>query len=55
MVTIMVLFCLLLVLSFIAAVVMGLVAISPWILLIISLPLIDYFVLKMVFKRKKKK
>lgn len=55
MVTVLVLFCLLLVAAFLAAVVTGLIAVSPVLLLIVSLPLIDYFVFKMIFGKKKKK
>lgn len=55
MVTVMVLFCILLVLSFIAAVITGLIAISPGLLVIFALPVIDYFVFKLIFGRKRKK
>ena len=55
MLTVLVLFCVLLVLAFVVAVVTGLIAVSPILLLIICLPLIDYFVFKMIFGKKKKK
>ena len=55
MLTVLVLFCVLLVLAFVAAVVTGLIAVSPILLLIICLALIDCFVLKMIFGKKKKK
>lgn len=55
MLTVMVLFSILLVLSFIVATVMGLIAVSPMLLLILCLPLIDYFVLKLIFGKKRKK
>lgn len=55
MLPVLVLFCVLLVLAFIEAVVIGLIAVSPILLLIICLPLIDYFVLKKIFGKKKKK
>lgn len=55
MLTILVLFCVLLVLAFIIAVVTGLIAISPMLLLIVCLPLIDYFVFKMIFGKKRRK
>ena len=55
MLTVLVLFCVLLVLSFLVAVVTGLIAVSPILLLIICLPLIDYFVIKLIFGKKKKK
>ena len=55
MLTVLILFCVLLVLAFIVAVVTGLIAVSPILLLIICLPLIDYFVLKLFFGKKKKK
>lgn len=54
MLTIMALFCILLVLSFIVAVITGVFAVSPWLVLLICLPLIDYFVIKGIFGRKKK-
>lgn len=55
MLAVLTLFCVLLVLAFIVAVVTGLIAVSPILLLIICLPLIDYFVLKLIFGKKKKK
>ena len=55
MLTVLVLFCVLLVLAFVVAVVTGLIAVSPILLLIICLPLIDCFVLKMIFGKKNKK
>ena len=55
MLTVLILFCVLLVLAFIVAVVTALIAVSPILLLIICLPLIDYFVLKLIFGKKKKK
>ena len=54
MLTVLVLFCVLLVLAFLVAVVTGLIAISPILLLIICLPVIDYFVIKIIFGKKKK-
>ncbi len=50
-----VLFGALLVISFIVAVATGLIAISPLLLLVICLPVIDYFVIKLLFFGKKKK
>ena len=55
MLTVLVLFCVLLVLAFVVAVVTGLIAVSPILLLIICLPLIDCFVLKLIFGKKKNK
>lgn len=52
MITMMGVFCLLLVLAFVAAVLMGVIAVSPILLVIIGLILLDVFVFKM-FKRKK--
>lgn len=54
MLTVLVLFCVLLVVSFVVAVITGLIAISPVLLLIICLPIIDYFVFKRIFGKKKK-
>ena len=55
MLTVLVIFCVLLVLAFLVAVVTGLIAVSPILLLIFCLPLIDYFVIKLIFGKKKKK
>lgn len=55
MITVLVLFCLLLVVSFVAAVAIGFIAISPWLLLIFCFPVLDYFTFKLIFGRKKKK
>lgn len=55
MITVLVLFCMLLVLSFIVAIITGLVAVSPILLLILCLPLIDYFAFKLIFGKKRKK
>lgn len=55
MITVLILFCLLLVLAFVVAVITGIMAISPALLLIFALPLIDYFVIKLIFGKKKKK
>lgn len=54
MITIMIIFAVLLILAFLTAVFMGVVAVLPAVLLIIALPLLDYFVYRMIFKRKKK-
>ena len=55
MLTVLVIFSVLLVLAFVVAVIMGVIAVSPILLLIICLPLIDYFVIKAIFGKKKKK
>ena len=55
MLTVLVIFSVLLVLAFVVAVIMGAIAVSPILLLIICLPLIDYFVIKLIFGKKKKK
>lgn len=52
MITMIGVFCLLLVLAFIAAVLMGVIAVSPILLVIIGLILLDVFVFKL-FKEKK--
>lgn len=49
------LFCVLLVLAFIMAVIAGAISLSPIVLTIIGMLLIDYFVFKLIFGRKKKK
>lgn len=54
MLTVLVLFCVLLVIAFVVAVFTGLIAVSPILLLIVMLPVIDYFVIKMIFGKKKK-
>lgn len=54
MITILVLFCILLIFAFIVAVISGIISVSPIILLIIALPAIDYLVFKKIFCRKKK-
>lgn len=53
MLTLLVLFCILLVSAFIVAVIYGVVAVAPVLLLIIVLPVIDYFVIKNIFRKKK--
>lgn len=58
MITILVIFCFMLVIAFLVAVITGLIAVSPILLLIICLPLVDYLVikgLKSIFKKEKKK
>ena len=50
MLAVLTLFCVLLVLAFIVAVVTGLIAVSPILLLIICLPLIDYFRVEIDFR-----
>lgn len=55
MLTVLVLFCMLLVLAFIVAAITGLIAVSPVLLLIIALPMIDCFVIKLIFGKKKRK
>lgn len=55
MLTVLALFCVLLVLAFLVAVLSGLIAVSPILLLIICLPLIDYFVIKLILGKTKKK
>lgn len=55
MITLLVLFCVLLVLSFVVAVLMGIATVAPVLLIIICLPVIDYFGFKIIFGRKKKK
>lgn len=54
MITLMVLFCVFLVIAFIVSVITGLIVISPALLLIILLPVLDYLVIKKIFGRKKK-
>lgn len=53
MITMMGVFCMLLVLAFVAAVLMGIIAVSPILLVIIGLILLDVFAYKIIFKRKK--
>ena len=53
MITITGVFCLLLVLAFVAAVLMGVIAVSPILLVIIGLVLLDVFMFK-TFRRWKK-
>lgn len=53
MITMLGVFCLLLVLAFVTAVLMGVIAVSPILLVIIGLILLDVFVYKIIFKRKK--
>lgn len=55
MITIMVIFCIFLVLAFIVAVLIGLIALSPGLLIIILLVALDVFMFKMIFSKKKKK
>lgn len=55
MLTVMMLFVMLLVLSFIVAVLWGLIAVSPMLLVIVGLLLMDIFVIKTIIKRKKTK
>ncbi len=55
MITVLILFGVLLVLAFIVAVVWGLIAISPILLLIIVLPVIDFVLIKWIFGKKKTK
>lgn len=53
MLTLLVLFCLLLILAFICAVIWGIIAVSPILVAIIVLILVDYFVLKTILGKKK--
>lgn len=53
MITMLLIFCLLLVIAFIVAVIMGFVAVSPLALLIIIMVAVDYFVIKAIFGKKK--
>lgn len=55
MLTVMVLFATLLVLAFIVAVLGGLIAISPALLIIICLPLIDILIIRSIIKSMKNK
>lgn len=55
MLTVLVLFCVLLVIAFVVAVITGLIAISPILLVVIGLPLIDILIFKLIFGKKKKK
>lgn len=55
MLTLLVIFGTLLILAFAAAVLMGIAAVAPAVLIIIALPLIDIFILKWIFGKKKKK
>ena len=55
MLTILVLFCILLVLAFIVAVITGFIAVSPILLLIVLLSVVDVLVIKSIFGKKKKK
>lgn len=41
--------------AFFIAIIQGLIALSPILLILVLLPVIDYFVLKLIFKRRKKK
>ena len=50
MLAVLTLFCVLLVLAFIVAIVTGLIAVSPILLLIICLSLIDYFRVEIDFR-----
>lgn len=54
MITILVLFSVLLVMAFIVAVLTGILAVSPLLVLILALPLLDYFCIKCICKKKKK-
>lgn len=54
MITLMVIFCLFLMIAFIVAVLAGIVAIFPGLLLLVCLPIIDYFIFKLIFGKKKK-
>lgn len=53
MVTLLVIISLFLVLGLIAAIVTGLIAISPVLLVILALPALDILVFKLIFKKKK--
>lgn len=53
MLTILALFCGFLVLAFVVAVVTGIIAVAPVLLVIIMLLVIDYFILKLIFGKKK--
>lgn len=55
MITVTALFCVLLVLAFLIAIVTGLIVVSPIVLVIIALPLVDYFIIKAIFGKKKRK
>lgn len=53
MVTILVLFCVFLAIAFIVAVISGIIAVAPIMLTIIGLLLIDCFLWKLIFRKKK--
>lgn len=55
MLTILVLFCILLVIAFIAAFAWGVVAVLPGVLLILLLLALDVFFVKLIFGKKNKK
>lgn len=54
MITLLVLFCVFLVIAFIVCIITGLIAISPILLVILALPLLDWFVIKLIRGKKKK-
>lgn len=55
MITLVILFSFLLIFAFVVAVLMGILAVSPIVLLIIALPVLDILVFKLIFGKKKKK
>lgn len=55
MLTVLALFCIFIVLAFIVAVVIGIIAVSPIMLVLVCLAVLDYFLFKIVFGKGKKK
>lgn len=55
MLTFMVLLIVFMIVAFAIAIINGLIALSPFLLILVMLPVVDYFVLKMIFGKKKKK
>lgn len=54
MITLVILFSFLLIFAFVVAVLMGILAVSPIVLLIIALPVLDILVFKLIFGKKRK-
>lgn len=54
MLTILAVLCALVFVAFVVSIICGLIAISPVLVVIICLPLIDIFIIKRIFKGKKK-
>lgn len=55
MITLLVLFCVLFILTVVGGVMAGIIAISPILVIVLCLPLIDYVVIKLILKKKKDK